>query len=45
MEYLDNIITWLSVKCAAVSPSITDDYTVDSDEITVDSDIITVDEA
>ena len=44
MEYLDNLITRLATKCAAVSPSGGGDLTVDIDWITVDNDIITVDQ-
>jgi len=43
MEYFDNIITRLSQKCDAVSPSY-GYLTADNDIITVDIDIITVDQ-
>jgi hypothetical protein len=45
MEYLDNIITRLALKCVGASTSgYGGPFTVDSDIITVDSDIITVDQ-
>lgn len=44
MEYLDLIVTRLSEKCVAVSPSgYSGPYTADMDTVTVDSDIITID--
>lgn len=47
MEYLDNLITRLAAKCAAVSPSGgggTGYLTVDSTDITVDSTLISSDD-
>ena len=44
MQYLDDIITRLALKCAGVSPSgYGGPYTTDLDTVTVDSDIITID--
>ena len=47
MQYLDDIITRLALKCVGVSPSsgYEGPYTVDSTDITVDSTIITIDSA
>ena len=46
MQYLDDIITRLALKCVGVSPSsgYGGPFTVDSEDITVDNDIITVDQ-
>lgn len=44
MEYLDNLVTRLAEKCAAISPSGGGALTVDIDWITVDDDTITVDQ-
>ena len=44
MQYLDDIITRLALKCVAVSPSgYGGPFTADSDIVTVDSDVVTVD--
>lgn len=47
MQYLDDLITRMAIKCAAISPSgggSGSDLTVDIDWISVDNDIITSDE-
>jgi hypothetical protein len=44
MEYIDNLITRLASKCAAISPSgTTGSITADNSIITVDSTLITID--